>query len=452
MASRMIRITKGLDIPIVGEPNQTVEEGPPIKTVALIGDDSVGMKPTMAVGEGNSVKLGQLLFTDKKMPGVRYTSPGCGTVIAIHRSEKRAFQSILIELDGDDAETFQSYRDSDLTTLSREQVRDNLLESGLWPELRTRPYSKVPPPNSAPHSIFVTAVDTNPLAARPEAVLAERASEFIYGLQVLRHLTDGPLFLCKAPRVEIPGSELDFVTVEEFDGPHPAGLAGTHIHFLDPVNDHKTVWQLNYQAVIAFGKLFVTGRLPVERVISLAGPVVKHPRLVRTRMGACTGDLLEGNLQDGENRIVSGSVLAGRTVAKPFNFLGRHHLQISALAEGRSRVFLGWQDPGFNKFSIKRVFASAFFRSGRKFRFTTSTEGSKRAMVPIGMYERVMPLDVIPTFLLRALIVGDTEQAQALGCLELDEEDLALCTFVCPGKYEYGPILRENLIQIEKEG
>ena len=448
----MITIQNGLNLPIEGEPTQIIEDGPQVRSVALIGDDYVGMKPTLAVNEGESVKLGQLLFTDKKSPGVRYTSPGCGRVAAINRGAKRVFQSLVIEIDGDEEETFQSYQEGDLGSLTREQVRENLVASGLWTALRTRPFSKAPPPESAPHSIFVTAMDTRPLAAAPEKIIAEDESFFLNGLRVLRHLTDGRLFLCIAPRAVIPGSDLDFVTTEEFDGPHPAGLSGTHIHFLDPVSEHKTVWHLNYQDVIAIGKLFVTGRLPVERTISLAGPVVKNPRLLRTRLGANIADWIDDELEDGENRVISGCVLSGRQAVGPFAYLGRYHLQVSALAEGRHREFLGWCAPGADKFSIKPVYTSALNRAARKFRFTTSTGGSKRAMVPIGMFEQVMPLDVLPTFLLRSLIVGDTEKAQALGCLEFDEEDLGLCTFVCPGKTEYGPLLRESLTEIEREG
>lgn len=448
----MIHIKRGLDLPIAGEPSQTIEQGPRVRRVALLGDDYVGMKPTLAVREGDRVKQGQVVFSDKKTPGVQYTAPGAGRVAAVNRGAKRRFQSLVIELDGDEEEQFDSYNENDLDGLSREQVRETLVASGQWTALRTRPYSKVPPPESLPRSLFVTAMDTNPLAARPEVVLAGRGADFRNGLRVLRHLTDGPLFLCKAPETDIPGTDLDFVTVEEFAGPHPAGLPGTHIHFLDPVGENKTVWHINDQEVAAVGRLFVTGRLDVDRVISLAGPVVRNPRLLRTRLGANISDLLDGELEDGANRAISGSVLSGRTAEGPFDFLGRHHLQISALKEDRERTFLGWLDPGREKFSIKRVFVSSFGGNGRKFSFTTNTNGSKRPMVPVGSYERVMPLDVIPTFLLRSLIIRDTEQAQQLGCLELDEDDLALCTFVCPGKYDYGPILRENLTQIEKEG
>ncbi len=447
----MIRIKKGLNLPISGDPVQEIQPGPAVKSVALIGPDYVGMKPTMQVAEGDSVKVGQVLFTDKKTEGVRYTSPGCGKVASINRGKKRAFQSLVIELDGDAEEQFASYSEGELAGLSRDQVVENLLASGLWTALRTRPYSKVPSPQSAPHSIFVNAMDTNPLAARPDVALAGQEGEFRRGMMLVTKLTDGNVYLCRAPGAPILDDEVEGVSVREFHGPHPAGLVGTHIHLLDPVGTTKTVWHLNYQDVAAIGKLFQTGRLPLERVISLAGPAVKNPRLIRTRLGANTEDLTAGDLADGENRVVSGSVLHGRTAEEPFDYLGRYHLQISALVEGRQRDFLGLARPGFDKYSIRNVYASAADR-GKKFAFTTSTEGSRRAMVPIGMYEQVLPMDTEATFLLRALIVGDTDQAQALGCLELDEEDVALCTFVCPGKYDYGPILRENLTQIEKFG
>jgi Na+-transporting NADH:ubiquinone oxidoreductase subunit A len=393
-----------------------------------------------------------VLFRSKTFPDVKFTSPVAGRVSGVNRGAKRAFQSVEIEVDGDDAVQFEVPTNQDASTFTREQVVAALTGSGLWVSFRTRPFSKVPDPNSSPSSIFVTAIDTNPLAARPSVVISEREHDFEFGLQMLQALTDGQVFLNKFPGVSLPGMSLPGVTTVEFDGPHPAGLAGTHIHLLDPVSERKTVWHLNYQDVLAIGSLFITGELDSRRVVSIAGPAVKRPRLVRTTLGASLADLTENELIDGEIRVISGSVLSGRARSEVHAYLGRYHLQASALIEGRNREFLGWQRPGMNKFSIKRVFASAFFGRDQKYDFTTSTEGSKRSMVPIGMYEKVMPLDILPTFLLRALLTGDTEQATALGALELDEEDLALCTFVCPGKYEYGTILRENLDKIERDG
>lgn len=445
----MINIKRGLDLPIAGAPAQRIEAGRPVRSVAVIGFDYPTMKPTMAVQVGDRVKLGQILFSDKKSEGVHYTAPGAGVVSAVHRGEKRVLQSVVIDLDGDEEVTFASYSPAQLDGLSSEQVRENLQQSGLWTALRTRPFSKVPAVDAMPASIFVTAIDTHPLAADPAIIIAEQPEAFEAGLKVLTNLAK--VFLCKAPNASLPGESLAKVQVESFNGPHPAGLAGTHIHFLDPVSASKSVWTIGYQDVIAVGKLFTSGRLSVERVVSLAGPVVEQPRLVRARLGANLDELTAGELQPGANRVVSGSVLGGRTAHGAFAYLGRYHQQVSCLREGKEREMLHYMRPGVEKHSILNIYISKLM-AGKKFAFSTSTNGSPRAMVPVGNYEAVMPLDVLPTQLLRALIVGDTEVAQKLGCLELDEEDLALCTYVCAGKYEYGPILRDNLTRIEKEG
>lgn len=445
----MINIKRGLDLPVAGAPAQRIEAARPVRSVAVIGFDYPTMKPTMNVQVGDRVKLGQLLFSDKKSPGVNFTAPGAGVVSAIHRGEKRVLQSVVIDLEGDDELTFAAYTSAQLDGLASEQVRENLQQSGLWTALRTRPYSKVPAVDAVPNSIFVTAIDTHPLAADPALIIAERADAFEAGLKVLARLAK--VFLCKAPSAVLPGEGLANVQVEAFSGPHPAGLAGTHIHFLDPVSASKSVWSIGYQDVIAIGVLFTSGRLSVERVVALAGPVVTAPRLLRTRLGANLDELTAGELQPGGNRVVSGSLLGGRTAHGAFAYLGRYHQQVSCLREGKEREMLHYLRAGADKHSILNIYISKLM-AGKKFAFSTSTNGSPRAMVPVGNYEEVMPLDVLPTQLLRSLIVGDTEMAQKLGCLELDEEDLALCSYVCAGKYEYGPILRDNLTRIEKEG
>jgi Na+-transporting NADH:ubiquinone oxidoreductase subunit A len=450
----LIKIKKGLNIPVAGEPAQAIHEAPPVTSVALVGRDYIGMKPSLLVGEGDRVKIGQPLLTDRKNPGVNYTSPGAGVVAAIHRGAKRALQSVVIRLDDtEEAETFQAYQASELAQLSSTQVRENLLNSGLWTAFRTRPYSKIPAPDATPHSIFVPAMDTRPLAVNAAVVIDAHREDFLHGLTVLGHLTEGSVFVCKAPDSDIPVPAGGRCQVASFEGPHPAGLAGTHIHFLDPVSANKTVWHLNAQDVIAIGKLFTTGRLWLDRVVALGGPPVSNPRLLRTRMGANTDELLENELEDIECRPISGSILGGRRALGTEAFLGRYHFELSVLAEGREREFFGWINPaGKNKFSMLKVFFSGLPGNTTPFALTTTQNGSPRAMVPIGNYEAVMPLDILPTQLLRYLLVGDTDMAQALGCLELDEEDLALCSFVCVGKYDYGPVLRKNLTQIEKEG
>ena len=404
----------------------------------------------MAVKEGDEVALGQLLFEDKRTAGVKFTAPGGGTVVAVNRGAKRALQSVVIELGGTERETtFDVPATAD--DLGPDKIRELLVDSGLWTALRARPFSKVPTPDMAPRAIFVNAMDTNPLAADPSVAIAGHEEDFATGVRALAKLTEGELFVCKAPGSAMPEPQGGNISIADFAGPHPAGLAGTHVHLLEPVGLNKTVFCVNYQDAVAIGKLLTTGHIWTERVVALGGPIVERPRLLRTRLGARLSELVDGELDAGHNRVISGSVLSGRTAAGATDFLGRYHLQIGALREGTQREFLGWQSPGLDKFSVKRVFLSKLF-GGKKFDFTTSTGGSIRAMVPIGSFEGVMPLDILPTFLLRSLIVGDVERAQDLGCLELDEEDLGLCTFVCPGKTEYGPLLRQSLEILEKEG
>lgn len=445
----MVLIKKGLDLPISGAPAMRVESGPAVSRVALLGPDYQDMKPTLLVAEGESVSLGQPLFADKKHPSVFYTSPASGRVVAINRGERRVFLSLVIAIAGREEKHFARTPFDRLDQLSAAEVEAQLLDSGLWPSLRTRPYSKTPPPGTRPAALFVTAIDTNPLAADPQVAIAEKATEFAAGLKVLRHLTSGKVYLCKRPeaQIEAPAG----VTSSEFAGVHPAGLVGTHIHFLERVDQQRVVWHLGYQDVIAIGHLFLSGRILTERIVALGGPAVRTPRLIRTRLGACLSELLSDQLHDGENRVVSGSVLSGRSASPALDFLGRYHNQVSVLAEDRQRELLGWCLPGFKRFSVKQVFASSLLPR-RPLPLTTSTHGSQRAMVPIGAFEKVMPLHIKATWLLRSLLTLDTDLAQNLGCLELDEEDLALCSFVCSGKMDYGRHLRQTLQKIEEEG
>jgi Na+-transporting NADH:ubiquinone oxidoreductase subunit A len=290
-------------------------------------------------------------------------------------------------------------------------------------------------------------MDTNPLAGDQALAIARQPEAFVDGISVISKLTEGTVFVCRDPQAAFDAGSAQ---VETFSGKHPAGLVGTHIHHLDPVGEGKEVWHVSAQDVIAIGRLFKEGVLSTERVVSLAGPSVKSPRLVVTRVGASLDELTAGELVDGSHRVVSGSILGGRTASGVFGYLGRYHQQVSVLEEGTHRVPFGWLSPGTNKHSVMGIYLSKLM-PGKLLDYTTNTNGSPRAMVPVGAYEKVMPLDILPTQLLRSLIVGDTDMAVKLGALELAEEDLALCTYVCPGKYEYGPILRDNLTTIELE-
>jgi len=454
------RAKKGLDLPISGNPEQTIHDAPHITRVALIGDDFPGLRARLCVEEGQTVSRGELVFEDRKNPGVRHTAPAAGQVVAINRGRRRALQSVVIQLDPserDDPDNaphlrFESYTGGAPSEQSADAIRALLIESGLWTTLRTRPFSKVPGIETSPDAIFINAMDSQPLAPSPDVAVEDNRADLHLGASLLAKLTDGPSYFCLAEGSSLADGAGSERTVEHFKGPHPAGTSGFHIHTLAPAGRRRTLWSINYQDAMAIGKLFRTGRLPTERVISLAGPIVKRPRLVRSRVGASLEEHVHDELEEGDNRIISGSVLSGKKAnGNVFGFLGRYHLQVSALREGRERKFMGWAMPGVDQFSVTPIYVSRLTRR-KSFDFTTETNGSPRAIVPIGTYERIMPMDIIPTYLLRSLIVGDVEQAEKLGCLELDEEDLALCTFVCPGKYEYGPYLRQVLTEIEKEG
>ena len=419
--------------------------------MAVLGADFIGMKPSMLVQVGDKVSKGQPLFEDKKTPGVIFTAPANGVVREINRGDKRVFQSLVIEITGQDKHNFKHFSKKDPSSFSEQEVRDLLVESGAWTFLRTRPFSKTPAIDAKPSSVFINAMDTNPLTANPEVILAERMDDFKAGVAVLSKLAP-KTFVVTAPGSKVDVKGIANVRHETFAGPHPAGNVGTHIHYLDPVGPTKTVWHVGYQDVIAIGYLFRNGEILNEKVIAISGPMSKNPRLVRTIRGASIAELCGDEAKtDGQIRFVSGSVLGGRTASGPLNYLGQFHHQVSLLKEGHHREFLGWQSPGFNKYSLKNVFVSKLM-PGKKFAFDTNTNGSHRSIVPIGSFEAVMPMDILPTQLLRYLMAQKTDFAVSLGALELDEEDLALCTFVDPCKNEYGPVLRHNLELIEKEG
>lgn len=451
------RVTRGLTIPLAGEPDPVVEGLRPVSRVGLVGDDYVGLRPTFHVGVGDRVRVGQLLFEDKAQPGVRYTAPAAGSVAAIHRGERRVFESLVIDVPPAERSrrsahvTFTSFTGRHPSAIPEDGVRALLLESGLWTALRARPFSRVADPGARPAAIFVTAIDTDPLAPDADPLIRERHADFTRGLTALVRLTDGPVFVCTSTAFPVALPAGDRVRHEQFAGPHPAGAVGFHIHRLYPAGRSRVVWHVGYQDVIAVGHLFDTGRLDSARVIALSGPAMARPRLVRTGVGAAIDDLIRDELRDGEVRIISGSALSGRAVRGPVHgYLGRYHRQVCALSEGREREFFGWAAAGLRKFSAAGVFVSRLLPR-RRFALSTTTNGSRRAIVPIGVYDRALPFDMPSTVLLKALLTGDTERAEQLGCLELDEEDLALCTFVCPGKNDYGTPLRQVLTALEQE-
>lgn len=451
--TRRIKIRRGLDVPVAGRPEQSIYPGKEVGRVGLNGLDYLGLKPRLQVAEGEGVRRGDTLFFDRRDPAVRFTSPGSGRVLAVNRGARRVLESVVIDLDEERGPRTEFAVRSlpGVRAMDPGELAEDLQTSGLWTAFRTRPFSRVPHSQNRPRSIFVTAIDTQPLAADPAVVSKGREDAMAIGLAALTRLTDGPTWFCTGPSWNLALPDLEGLEQAVFKGPHPAGLPGTHIHFLDPVGTNRTVWHIGYQDVIAIGEFLLTGQVPVRRVVALGGHLVKQPRLVNTRLGASLDDLLSGELlDDPRRRTISGSVLHGRNAGGHHDYLGRFHDQVSVITEGGRRRFLGWSRVGNRAFSAAGTWLKA---SGHREReFTTARHGRFSGMLPMRVFERLMPLDILPSPLFRALLVMDTEQARALGALELAEEDLALCTFACPAKTDYGGALRLNLDHIEKYG
>lgn len=443
------KIKKGLDLPIQGAPEQKIHQGPAVRSVGLVGLDYIGLKPKMLVQEQDAVKRGTPLFFHKDNPEAAIVSPVTGRVRAINRGARRVLESVVIDVGDADDKGIEFGTLGDGATA--EDITTTLCAAGLWTSFRTRPYSKVPEHTSKPLAIYVTALDSEPLSADANLVIEERAEDFAKGLRIISKLTDGQTYVCQSPDLSFDGASAGGVTQVGFTGPHPAGLAGTHLHFLTPPKAEDPVWTISYQDVLAIGALARTGYLDPSIVVSLCGPLASNPRLVRTIAGASTDDLTEGETNtDVTIRTLSGSVLSGRKAEDALAYVGRYHRQVTLIEEDRKQNTLGWILPMPSKYAVQPVLASAF--SKKLYALTSNLNGGRRAMVPTGTFEELMPQDYLPTQLLRALLIKDTDTAQALGALELDEEDLGLVGFACPAKYEYGLALRECLEKIEKEG
>lgn len=453
-------VTKGLDLKLAGAPDQTKEpERKVVRHVAVTGSDYVGMKPTILVSEGEKVLAGTPLCEDKKNLGVKFVSPIAGKVLSIVRGEKRAFRSIVVEADenakADWSMRYAKHSDAELDALDANGIRDLLIVSGLWSSFRTRPFSRIPRINASPVALFVNAADTNPHAPDPKLIIDARKDAFLKGLRIVAKICGQRLWVCFGKGKY----DADFIKEVEsipraqaaqFSGKHPAGLTGTHIFYLEPCGLNKVVWSIGYQDVIAIAELFTTGLYPSDRVVSIGGPMVKNPRLLRVTQGAFVSELVEGEIKDKDLRVVSGSVLHGRTIAPGEEGLGRYVNQISAIGDGDPRRFLGWTTPNFKTFSVSRTAASTWF-PWLTYQMTTALGGGYRAIFPNPEFSRLTPLDLEPTYLFKALDMGDLDRSEKLGAFELDEEDLALCTLVDFGKNDYGKSLRALLDKAMKE-
>ncbi|MBN1355731.1 Na(+)-translocating NADH-quinone reductase subunit A [bacterium] len=444
-------VRKGLDLKIAGSPEKTLSKAVSSRFVALKPAEFPGIKPKLLVGEGDAVKAGQPLFHDKNKPDVMFPSPAGGTVREIRRGARRVITDFIVEVDETESWVeHESWDETRLAQASGQEIIDRLLKGGMWPVFRQRPFGKIPDPHLPPRSIFINGMNTEPLAADPDLLMRDREKSFHFGIRVLKKLTQGRIYLClKADGREQAFAGADGITVHRFKGPHPSGLVGTHIRFIEPLKSGERIWFLRTIDVADIGQFFQTGRFPVERIIALSGEGVKEPKHYRTRLGTRASDLTADRLENGSFRIISGTVLTG-TEIQPDGFLGFYNTTCSVIPDSSRRDFMGWAMPGWKKFSTVNAYCSSLIPR-KHFPFDTRLHGGVRAIVNIGAWEKVFPLDIHLYYLVRAVLAGDLQEAEALGLLEVTEEDVALSTFACPSKIELGAIIRNGLDLYEKE-
>jgi len=446
-----IKITKGLNLSLEGEINHHVL--PEVKSltsrVAILGKDFHGIRPTMFVSEGQQVTQGEKLFEDKKNPGYFHLSPVNGTISEINRGDRRSFLSMVIEQSNDDT-SFEVDTTFDKTN---EQVLNFLNNFGLLGLFRTRPFSKVPLVGSLPNKIFISLIDSNPLSFDPTLVLRENLEAFNKGLEIISYLPKEEIHIGIAENNSLDLYKSENINYHMFSGPHPIGLVGTQIHKISPASLANQIWTIGYQELIKIGRTILRGYQSNEKYISISGPQVFNPEILLTNSGACVDELTAGKLKEEDNRLISGSVLCGHICEGSLAYISSFSNQLTVIREANQddREFLNWLRPEIKKHSSLRMFFASAIKN-YKYNLTSALNGGFRAIVPVGVYEDIFPMNLMITQLLKAIITEDTELAQSLGVLELDEEDLALCTYSCPSKYDYGLILRNILEKIEKDG
>jgi len=431
----VIKTSKGLNLPISGTPDPIISDTPNVTSVSLLANDFVGMKPTMMVKVGDIVKRGTKIFEDKKNPGIFFTSPAGGTVKDINRGDKRKFLSVEVEVsENEDAEYFEYENTS-------EGLTELLINTGLWNAFRTRPFNRTPKVGSLPDAVFVNACDTNPLSVDPYFIIDQDRDDFKNGLEALTRLFSCPIHCTyQNNNFEINVDKINYCQVS---GPHPAGLSSTHISQLYPVSINKIAWTINYQDIISLGYLLKNKSLRTHKIVALGGPSVFKPSLISARISGNIDQLTAGKI-DNNSRVVSGSLIYGHASEGIMNYLGFYDSIISAIPDEANDIFLNWLMPGSNLHSKLNVFSSSLLKPN-KFTFNVSLNGGDRAIVPVGSYDEILPMDILVPQLLKALVVGDIEQAVELGMLELAPEDLALASYICPSKYDYCSILANNL-------
>jgi len=485
-----ITIRKGLDLPISGAAEKRLTDARSITTYAMKPTDFVGLTPRLLVEEGDRVAVGDALFCDKSDERIRFTSPVSGLVKAIVRGEKRKLLEVVVEADCKSAgSTVVDYKStgsagsdfkSSPTTMDAVAIKEAMLQSGLWIQLRQRPFGTVANPDDKPKAIFISAFSSAPLAPDYDFVMRGREVALKKGVEALAKLTDGKVHICFRPNQHL-ASTIKQLNNQQFNihyinGPHPAGNIGTQIAHIDPINKGEIIWTMNLQDVAVLGELVATGNYKPERVVAVAGPYIKNPHYYRVRFGACLAEITKSQLLNNEypkmdtndvtkeNRVISGDILSGTQIDAD-SFLSAYDDLVSILPEGDYYDFMGWLMPGFRKFSFSRTFLSGFMpkstfkpmglelpRFENFWKFDTNTHGDLRPLVFTGNFERVFPFDIYPTQLIKACIIGDIELMENLGIYEVEPEDFALCEFIDTSKTDIQAIIREALEKLRKEG
>jgi Na+-transporting NADH:ubiquinone oxidoreductase subunit A len=447
--SKHVKITRGLNLKLKGAAERVFGNAPVSETFAIKPTDFHGVTPKLLVKQGEEVLAGSPLFYDKYNDKIKFTSPVSGEVVEIVRGEKRKILEVKILADKEIR--YKNFEKVDPNTLSREQIISSLLEAGIWPMIRQRPYHTIANPEQTPKSIFISAFDTNPLAPDNDFILHSNGEDFQAGIDAIAKLTDGKVHLNVSadltPSKVFTNSKN--VQINKISGPHPAGNVGVQIHHIDPINKGEVVWFLYPQDVLLIGKFFKEGKFDATRIIALTGSQVKSPKYFRTFIGGSVKNILSGNIIEDKNRVISGNVLTGNQIM-PDGYLGFYDSQITVIPEGDEPEFFGWLVPNSKKFSMSRTFFS-WLTPGKEYVLNTNMNGEERPFVMTGEYDKVFPFNIYPQQLLKAILVDDIDLMEKLGIYEVAEEDFALCEFVCTSKIDSQKIVRKGIDVIKKE-
>jgi Na+-transporting NADH:ubiquinone oxidoreductase subunit A len=439
-----IKIRKGLNIPLKGKAEKILDQSQKQASLfAIKPTDFPSVIPKVVKKEGEAVKAGDIIFYDKYRPDIKFTAPVSGTLKSIVRGERRKILEFVIQ--SDDKQEYVKFEVDNFNSLSKEKVTEILLLSGTWTFIRQRPYDIIANPTDSPKAIFISGFDSSPLAPDYDFILNGQETDLQKGIDVLKKLTDGKIHLTVngAFPVNKIFTSLNGIELNTIKGPHPAGNVGIQMHHISPINKGETAWHINPQDVVIIGRLFNKGVFDASKIIALTGSEVLKPKYYKTIIGSDIKYMIENNVTaDTHLRYISGNVLTGTKIS-PDGYLSFYHNQITVIPEGDEYELFGWMLPGFNKFSVSRSFFS-WLMPGKEYRMNANFHGGERPFVFSEEYEKVLPMDIYPVYLLKSIIIEDIDQMEALGIYEVGEEDFALCEFVCTSKIPVQSILRKG--------